>query len=141
MMMGCICAGGSVHHSAETRQGEEVLVEVLVPACTSVAVAVVPLQGDVDLYVGYYNLTYPSSNGYYASSTRYGSGPEYEALLFTHVRHYEALISMAQILDPLLRIESSSAFSFGHTHLPQHVLIHKLLLGASRLRHELSHSY
>jgi len=72
--------GGSVKYETHTESGQQVLIEVLVPACTSMAVALVPLQGDADIYVGWDNLTYPSANGFYDASFHYGSGPDYVIL-------------------------------------------------------------
>jgi hypothetical protein len=71
---------GSVEFHGQTAMGEEMLFEVLVPACRSVVVAVVPSAGDVDLYVGWHNVTHPSPNGYFEASVRYGSLPEYVVL-------------------------------------------------------------
>lgn len=56
------------------------MLEVLIPACTSVVVALVPVSGDADLYVGWNSLVDPSSSEYYEASQGYGSGPEYSVL-------------------------------------------------------------
>jgi hypothetical protein len=70
-----------VEFSASSVAGEVRLVEVLLPSCRSVAIALVPSSGDVDLYVGWDTLVYPSGEGgFYAASYQQYSGPEYVML-------------------------------------------------------------